>query len=70
MDHGRVNEWLASVALGLAIVCMVVFLYGAARVQSALSGLGGGEQPPVECWDPGGGEVCAPGGQDGLPGAP
>lgn len=64
MEHSKVNAWLASVALVVAIVCGIVFLYAAAKVQEGLSGLGG-PPPAEECWDPGGGEVCAPGGEGG-----
>jgi cobalamin biosynthesis protein CobD/CbiB len=68
VDHESVNRWLASVALVLGIVLMGAVLYYGVRVQDALSGLGRPVPPAQECWDPGGGTVCAPGGQDGVPG--
>jgi hypothetical protein len=67
--HERVNRWLASVALLLSIAALAVFLTAAASVYSGLDSLrdsfGGSSTPATECWDPGGGEVCAPGGEDG-----
>lgn len=77
--HELFNRCLASVALLLFIPCAVVFLYGAFRVNQAVDSLrqsfGGSaveeDVPPEdECYDPGGGLVCAPGGADELPGGP
>lgn len=73
MDHETVNRWLASVALVLGIVLMLAVLYVGEQVRSGLAGLGGGPPPAdpagtSDCWDPGGGTVCAPGGEDGVSG--
>lgn len=65
--HSVVNRGLATVALLLGIVLMIAALIYVVRVENALDSFGGGSsEPPIECWDPGGGEVCAPGGEDGI----
>ena len=63
MDIDTVLKWMAGVALALAIACMCVFLVLFARVNGLVSRLQ--EPPPAqeECWDPGGGTVCAPSGE-------
>lgn len=67
--HERVNRWLASLALILSILALAVFLFGAYKLHAGLgslwNGFGDSSTPAEECWDPGGGEVCAPGGEDG-----
>lgn len=68
--HTTVNRWLTSVALVLGILLMAAVLYYGLKVHNALADWGSPPWPagPSECFDPGGGTVCAPGGPDGLPG--
>ena len=73
--HAKVNHTLSIIALVLGIILMLVALFLVIRagmawweLQQALGDLGGEGDLPVECWDPGSGEVCAPGGADGMPG--
>lgn len=65
--HETVNRWLTTVALILGIAALIVFLYAAVKVNDGLSGFSDSPaEPAMECWDPGGGEICAPGGEDGI----
>lgn len=66
---------LGCIALVLGIVLMAAVLWYGWQAQRAVSGFGevvgdvpAFELPPDECWTaPDGDELCAPGGEDGLP---
>lgn len=84
MNIDLIVRYVRDVLVIVTCVVLLVFAYKIFEAYSTLRSLGDsfggpvveepafpepeGEGIPDECWDPGGGMVCAPGGLDGLPG--